>query len=110
MRPAQFVIVSRPDSPSVITRQPDPRTGPDPPGQPGKPGARGPLPTRAGVRAVSRPLLASLRVGAEAAMEAIWGNKLRSGLTILGVVIGVASVIVLIAFAQGAKQEVTAQI
>src|SRR5262249_25670678 len=52
----------------------------------------------------------SFLIGLEAARDSIWGNKLRSGLTMLGVVIGVASVIVLIAFGQGAKQEVTAQI
>jgi putative ABC transport system permease protein len=52
----------------------------------------------------------TLRISAQAAAAAILGNKLRSGLTILGVVMGVASVIVLIAFGQGAKQEVTTQI
>jgi putative ABC transport system permease protein len=60
--------------------------------------------------AAGMPLRQVLRVNLHAAAEAIWGNRLRSGLTILGVVIGVASVIVLIAFAEGARQEVTAQI
>ncbi len=52
----------------------------------------------------------ALRVNVRAAMEAIWSNPLRSSLTMLGVIIGVASVIVLIAFGLGAEQEVTSQI
>jgi putative ABC transport system permease protein len=41
------------------------------------------------------------------AWEALRANKLRSGLTILGVVIGVASVVVLVAIGTGARNEVT---
>jgi putative ABC transport system permease protein len=44
---------------------------------------------------------------ARVAWEALRANKLRSGLTILGVVIGVASVVVLVAIGTGARNEVT---
>jgi putative ABC transport system permease protein len=45
--------------------------------------------------------------------ETIWslaGNKVRSSLTILGIVIGIASVIALVAIGQGAKNSVTSSI
>jgi putative ABC transport system permease protein len=45
--------------------------------------------------------------------ETIWslaGNKVRSGLTILGIVIGIASVITLVSIGQGAKNSITANI
>src|SRR5438270_5008637 len=51
--------------------------------------------------------LPAVQVNVEAAVAALWSNRLRSGLTMLGVIIGVASVIVLIAFGQGAEKEVT---
>jgi len=44
------------------------------------------------------------------AVTALRANLLRSALTMLGVVIGVASVVVLIAIGTGAKQEVEAQV
>jgi putative ABC transport system permease protein len=44
------------------------------------------------------------------AMEALRANRLRSGLTMLGVVIGVAAVVVLVAIGTGAKQEVESQV
>jgi putative ABC transport system permease protein len=44
------------------------------------------------------------------ALESILANKLRAGLTILGIVIGVASVIIMVAIGQGATASVTAQI
>jgi putative ABC transport system permease protein len=44
------------------------------------------------------------------AMDSIAANKLRSGLTILGIVIGVASVISMLAIGQGAQASVSAQI
>ena len=49
-------------------------------------------------------LVEALRV----AWEALGANKLRSGLTVLGVVIGVASVVLLVAIGTGARDEVTA--
>ena len=48
----------------------------------------------------------ALRVGA----GALLANPLRSGLTVLGVVIGVASVVVLVAIGSGAKSEVEGQV
>jgi putative ABC transport system permease protein len=44
---------------------------------------------------------------ARVAWEALRANKLRSGLTMLGVVIGVASVVLLVAIGSGARDEVT---
>src|SRR3954471_17295516 len=44
------------------------------------------------------------------ALEALRANRLRSGLTMLGVVIGVAAVVVVGAIGAGAKQEVEAQV
>ena len=44
---------------------------------------------------------------ARVAWEALRANKLRSGLTMLGVVIGVASVVLLVAIGTGARDEVT---
>lgn len=44
------------------------------------------------------------------ALRSIRGNKLRSALTMLGIIIGVSSVIVLVAMAQGSTTNVTNQI
>ena len=44
------------------------------------------------------------------ALQSLWGNKLRSILTLLGVVIGVASVIMVVTLANGAKEFVTSKI
>jgi putative ABC transport system permease protein len=44
------------------------------------------------------------------ALHALWQNRLRSSLTVLGVVIGVASAILLIAISEGAQREVKQQI
>ena len=44
------------------------------------------------------------------ALEALRANRLRSALTMLGVVIGVAAVVVLVAIGSGAKQEVEDQV
>jgi putative ABC transport system permease protein len=44
------------------------------------------------------------------ALGALRANRLRSGLTMLGVVIGVAAVVVLVAIGTGAKQEVESQV
>lgn len=41
------------------------------------------------------------------ALQSIWGNKVRSALNILGVVIGVSSVTLLIALGEGLKQDVS---
>src|SRR5688500_8041163 len=39
------------------------------------------------------------------ALRGIFANKLRSALTMLGIMVGIGSVIVLIAFSEGQKQE-----
>lgn len=44
------------------------------------------------------------------ALDALRANRLRSGLTMLGVVIGVAAVVVLVAIGTGAKREVESQV
>lgn len=44
------------------------------------------------------------------ALRSISGNKLRSALTMLGIIIGVSSVIVLVSIAQGSTQNVTSRI
>src|SRR5262249_12725010 len=56
------------------------------------------------------PRVHSARLNMRAALQALWQNRLRSSLTVLGVVIGVASAILLIAISEGAQHEVTAQI
>jgi putative ABC transport system permease protein len=43
-------------------------------------------------------------------MQALVANRLRSALTTLGVVIGVLSVVLLVAIGQGARQEITGAI
>jgi putative ABC transport system permease protein len=51
-----------------------------------------------------------LAEGWRVALEALRANRLRSGLTMLGVVIGVAAVVVLVAIGTGAKQEVESEV
>jgi putative ABC transport system permease protein len=43
-------------------------------------------------------------------LESLFANKLRSGLTILGIVIGVAAVIAMLSIGKGAQQSITNQI
>lgn len=52
------------------------------------------------------PLWVSLRV----AMRGLTSNKMRTGLTMLGVIIGVAAVIAMVGMGQGASQAVASQI
>ena len=44
------------------------------------------------------------------ALESLNANKLRSGLTILGIIIGVAAVIAMLAIGEGAQQTITSSI
>ncbi len=52
----------------------------------------------------------SLREAFKLAFDSLWANKLRSILTLLGVIIGVASVIMVVTLTNGAKQFVTSKI
>lgn len=44
------------------------------------------------------------------ALSSIWSNKLRSILTMLGIIIGISSVIVLVGLGSGTQAQITAQI
>ncbi|WP_102398724.1 ABC transporter permease [Haloimpatiens massiliensis] len=44
------------------------------------------------------------------AIKSIWSNKMRSFLTMLGIIIGISSVIVLVGIGEGTKQQVQSQI
>jgi putative ABC transport system permease protein len=52
----------------------------------------------------------SLREAFRVAMQALFANRLRSALTTLGVLIGVMSVVLLVAIGQGARSEITGTI
>jgi putative ABC transport system permease protein len=56
-----------------------------------------------------RALLAHVTFSAGTAAEAVAHNKLRAGLTSLGILFGVASVIAMLAIGAGAEQEILAQ-
>jgi putative ABC transport system permease protein len=51
-----------------------------------------------------------LKEGFRLALQSLWANKMRSILTLIGVVIGVASVIMVVTLTNGAKDFVTAKI
>jgi putative ABC transport system permease protein len=44
------------------------------------------------------------------AMSSVWSNKMRSFLTMLGIIIGISSVIILVGMGEGTKKKVTEQI
>ena len=50
--------------------------------------------------------LSNLRI----AMNALWDNKVRSILTALGIIFGVAAVITMLAIGKGAQEEILSQI
>ena len=52
---------------------------------------------------------AHLAFGARTALEAVGHNRLRAGLTSLGILFGVASVIAMLAIGKGAEQEILSQ-
>jgi macrolide transport system ATP-binding/permease protein len=54
-------------------------------------------------------LAADLHEAARAAWRVMWSNRFRTGLTLLGIVIGVASVIAMLAVGSGSQQQVMAQ-
>ncbi len=59
-----------------------------------------------GLRSISVPLWEILSM----AVETLWSNKLRTGLTMLGVIIGIASVIAITSVGQGVQRGVEQQI
>ena len=44
------------------------------------------------------------------ALQSLWGNKMRSILTLIGVVMGVASVIMVLTLVQGAKKYISTKL
>ena len=64
---------------------------------------------RASFAALRAQLTAHVLFGMRTAAEAVVHNKLRAGLTSLGILFGVASVIAMLAIGRGAKQEILAQ-
>ncbi len=66
-------------------------------------------PTSPGSPGPARPWHADLGEAARAAWRGMGRNRLRTGLTLLGIVIGVASVIVMLAVGEGARQRVVQQ-
>lgn len=78
-------------------------------GEPQEPAAAAgdaPIPALAGGEA---SVAAELRDAMRAAWRVMWGNRFRTGLTLLGIVIGVASVIVMLAVGSGSQNQVMAQ-
>jgi putative ABC transport system permease protein len=63
----------------------------------------------ASLSALRAQLTAHVLFGMRTAAEAVVHNKLRAGLTSLGILFGVASVIAMLAIGRGAKQEILAQ-
>jgi len=55
------------------------------------------------------PWLAETRDALVAAWRMMWTNRLRTALTLLGIIIGVASVVVMLAVGEGSKRQVMAQ-
>jgi len=79
------------------------------PAVPGSAPASAAEPPRRGV-AHSGSLTAFVMMVAGAAMQAIWRNRMRSALTMLGVFIGVAALIAMVSVGQGANEAVRKQI
>ena len=64
---------------------------------------------RATLASLRGQLTAHVLFGMRTAAEAVAHNKMRAGLTSLGILFGVASVIAMLAIGRGAKQEILAQ-
>ena len=64
---------------------------------------------RASFASLRAQITAHVLFGMRTAAEAVAHNKLRAGLTSLGILFGVASVIAMLAIGRGAKQEILAQ-
>src|SRR5215217_6450816 len=68
-----------------------------------------PVPTGASSPSRARTILTHIMFSSRTAAEAVGHNKLRAGLTSLGILFGVASVIAMLAIGNGAEQEILAQ-
>ena len=66
-------------------------------------------PDRLSLGSLRAQLTAHVLFGMRTAAEAVVHNKLRAGLTSLGILFGVASVIAMLAIGRGARQEILAQ-
>ncbi|MBB3181766.1 MacB family efflux pump subunit [Variovorax sp. Sphag1AA] len=67
------------------------------------------VPVRPATRTRGASLPSELRDACRAAWRVLWINRFRTSLTLLGIVIGVASVIVMVAIGLGTRQQVVAQ-
>src|SRR5437899_5987855 len=67
------------------------------------------VPTGVARASRTRAILTHLMFSARTAAEAVGHNKLRAGLTSLGILFGVASVIAMLAIGRGAEQEILEQ-
>jgi len=67
------------------------------------------LPDRAALVELRRAIVSRAAFGARTAIEAVGHNRLRAGLTSLGILFGVASVIAMLAIGSGAEQEILEQ-
>ncbi|MBO9644955.1 MAG: ATP-binding cassette domain-containing protein [Pseudacidovorax sp.] len=76
---------------------------------PGAASSTAAAPMSPGSSGPARPWHADLGEAARAAWRGMGRNRLRTGLTLLGIVIGVASVIVMLAVGEGARQRVVQQ-
>src|SRR5919108_1440073 len=64
----------------------------------------------ASVRAIRGPTLTRLKRAVRLGVKSLWLHKLRSLLTVLGIVFGVCSVIAMLAIGEGASHEAQEQI
>ncbi|OYW10325.1 MAG: macrolide ABC transporter ATP-binding protein/permease, partial [Acidiphilium sp. 37-67-22] len=110
MRDGRIVADERQDPPAGLS----PLPAASPPLPPGSPAAAEPAPaaapTAAQPRAGSGAALGFVRMIAAAALQALARNRLRAALTMLGVCIGVAALIAMVAVGQGANQAIRKQI
>ena len=67
------------------------------------------LPDRAALVQLRRAIASRAAFGARTAVEAVGHNRLRAGLTSLGILFGVASVIAMLAIGSGAEKEILEQ-
>src|SRR3989344_5026261 len=54
--------------------------------------------------------MASLYYTGKTAYHAVWANKVRSGLTVLGIVIGITAIMLIVSIGEGAQRLILGQI